>query len=214
MTMKPLSVASPTRRSQRGVVIIFGLIALVIMLIGAVAMVRSMNSGLANAGNLGFKRDLTNQGERAMAEVLAAMEGGALGTEASRQNHNQALNYRATQFVGNQITPQGLPVVLVSDAAFAAVASSARDIAIPEMGVTVRYIVDRLCTATGPAAAERCTMADTLVSNTANSSDPLTAEHASEGGAGAVPQRVVYRLSIRVDGPRQTQAFFQTSFTL
>jgi hypothetical protein len=29
-----------------------------------------------------------------------------------------------------------------------------------------------------------------------------------------VPQQVVYRLSIRVNGPRSTQAFFQTTFTL
>ncbi len=211
--MKSLTATSANSRTQRGVVIIFGLIALVIMLIGAVAMVRSMNSSLANAGNLGFKRDLTNQGERAMAEVLAQMDGGALGTEVVRQAHNQARNYRATQFVGNQVTAQGLPLALVDNAAFALVGTAARDIAIADMGVTVRYVVDRLCQAEGVAVAESCTMADSTVSNSANSSDPLTAEHGSEGGAGAVPQQVVYRLSIRVDGPRQTQAFFQTTFT-
>jgi type IV pilus assembly protein PilX len=212
--MKPHTARRSSHHAQRGVVIIFGLIALVIMLIGAVAMVRSMNSSLANAGNLGFKRDLTNQGERAMAEVLAQMEGGALGTEVLRRNHLLARNYRATQFVGNQITAQGLPLALVSDAAFALVGTSARDIAIADMGVTVRYVVDRLCQDEGVAVAESCTMADSTVSNSANSSDPQTAEHGSEGGAGAVPQQVVYRLSIRVDGPRQTQAFFQTTFTL
>lgn len=202
------------RGRQRGVVIIFGLIALVIMLIGAVAMVRSMNSSLANAGNLGFKRDLTNQGERAMAEVLAALDGGALGTETLRQNHSITRNYSATQFTGNQVTAQGLPVALVSDAAFALVGTADRDIAIADMGVTVRYVVDRMCGVTGVAESKHCTMADSSVSNSANSSDPLTAEFGSAGGSGAVPQQVVYRLSIRVDGPRQTQAFFQTTFTL
>jgi len=62
--------------------------------------------------------------------------------------------------------------------------------------------------------AESCVMASSAVSNSANSSDPQTAEHGSAGGAGAAPQQVVYRLSVRVDGPRQTQAFFQSTFTL
>lgn len=208
--MKPFS---PPGR-QRGVVIIFGLIALAIMLIGAVAMVRSMNTSLANAGNLGFKRDLTNQGERALAEVVQQMQTGDLGTELQRQDHNRARNYRATQYRGADVTVQGLPLALVSDVAFADAGSTARDIAVDDMGITVRYVVERMCRNTGPADGDHCTMADSLVSNAANASDPVTAEFTSSGGAGAVPQQVVYRLSVRVTGPRQTQAFFQTTFTL
>jgi len=212
--MKQRHTEPNLRRRQRGVVMIFGLIALAIMLIGAAAMVRSMNTSLANAGNLGFKRDLTNQGERAMAEVLALMQSGVLATETARQADNPAVNYRASQFNGAAITAQGMPLALMNDAAFSTVGTATRDIALADMGVTVRYVVDRLCFAAGIAKTEECTMADSLVSNTANSSDPLTAEFGSAGGAGAVPQLVVYRLSVRVTGPRQTQAFFQTTFTL
>ncbi len=208
--MKRLS--SPGR--QRGVVILFGLIAMLIMLIGAVAMVRSMNSSLANSGNLGFKRDLTNQGERALAEVLAQMQGGSLGSEALRQSHNQALNYRASQYSGADVTAQGLPLALVSDTAFATAGTAARDIAVADMGISVRYVVERLCRSDGPADPAQCTMADSEVSSAVNGSDPVTAEFGSSGGAGAAPQLVVYRLSVRVTGPRQTQAFFQTTFTL
>jgi hypothetical protein len=43
------------RQRQRGVVMLFGLFALAIMLIGAAAMVRSMNTSMFNAGNLGFR---------------------------------------------------------------------------------------------------------------------------------------------------------------
>ncbi len=202
------------RRCQRGVVMLFGLIALAIMLIGAVAIVRSMNTSLANAGNLGFKRDLTNQGERAMAEVLVAMQTGALSSELARQSDNTTLNYSARQFDDANTTAQGLPIALVDDVAFAAVASAGRDITVAELNVTVRYVVDRMCKTAGVAEANHCTMADGRVANSANASDPITAEFGSAGGAGAVPQQVVYRLSVRVDGPRQTQAFFQTTFTL
>lgn len=208
---RPVCLAAP----PRGVVMIFALIALVIMLIGALAVVRSGTTGLALAGNLGFKRDLTNQGERALALVLQQMQNGVLADEAQRQAHMPAQNYRATQFAGAaEITPQGVPRALLSDTAFAAVGSAARDIAVADMGVTVRYVVDRLCAAPGVAQPDSCTMADATGSNAANSSTPQTAEFGSTGGQGAVPQQVVYRLSVRVTGPRNTQAFFQTTFTL
>jgi hypothetical protein len=199
---------------QRCVVMIFALIVLVIMLIGALAVVRSGTTGLALAGNLGFKRDLTNQGERALAVVLEQMQTGALADEAQRQAHLPAQNYRAQQFVGADITPQGVPRALLSEAAFGAVGTSDRDIAVPDMGVTVRYVIDRLCAAPGIAEPDSCTMADATISNAANSSTPQTAEFGTAGGQGAVPQQVVYRLSVRVTGPRNTQAFFQTTFTL
>ena len=57
----------------------------IVSLIGAAAMVRSMGTSMLNAGNLGFKRDLTNQGERAVASVMTLLQTGALGTDAARQ---------------------------------------------------------------------------------------------------------------------------------
>ena len=203
----------PNPQRQRGVILLYGLFALAIMLIGAVAMVRSMNTSLVNAGNMGFKRDLTNQGERAVATVLALMQTGALATEVVRQSHSTARNYSATLLPANA---QGLPNALLSDTLFSAAAAAANDIAVADMGVTVRYVVDRMCVNTGVADISHCTMADNLVpGGTSSSADGGGIEGAAAGGgAGAVPQQVVYRLSIRVDGPRQTQAFFQTTFTL
>jgi hypothetical protein len=190
---------------------LFGLIALVIMLVGAVAMLRSVNTSLFNAGNLGFKRDLTNQGDRAIATVLALVQGGALGTDTARQASDTSRNYSATLLPGNA---QGLPTALVSDTAFATVGVAGNDIAVADMGVTLRYVVDRLCVNAGQAAPSHCTMDDNQVPMGGNGGGGAIAEDPTAGNAGAVPRQVVYRLSIRVDGPRQTQAFFQTTFTL
>jgi len=201
----------PRACQQRGVIMIFGLIALVIMMIGAVAIVRSVNTSLSNAGNLGFKRDLTNQGERAIATVLPLMQTGALGSDAARQVSDSTRNYSATMLPSNA---QGLPAALVDGTAFAAVGVSSNDIAVTDMGVTLRYVVDRLCTNTGLADSSQCTMNDSQVPMGGNGGGGTIAEDPAAGSSGAVPQQVVYRLSIRVDGPRQTQAFFQTTFTL
>ena len=91
-----LAVRTQCRAPARGVVMLFGLIALLIMMIGAVAMLRSTGTSLVNTGNLGFKRDLTNQSERAADLALELMRTGALSTEAARQATSVANNYSAT----------------------------------------------------------------------------------------------------------------------
>ena len=69
---------------QRGVVLLFSLIALVVLLIAAVALMRSFNTSLFMSGNVAFKRDLQNQGERAMDSVLTEFRTGALNTATAR----------------------------------------------------------------------------------------------------------------------------------
>ena len=217
MTRRIATARSPTSASAfapapaRGVIMLFGLIALVIMMIGAVAIVRSMNTSLSNAGNLGFKRDLSNQGDRAVATVLTLVQSGTLGSDAARQNNDAARNYSATLLPSNA---QGLPTALINDTSFAGVGVAGNDIAVVDMGVTLRYVIDRLCINTGLADPSQCTMNDNLVPMGGNGGGGAISEDPTAGSSGAVPQQVVYRLSIRVDGPRQTQAFFQTTFTL
>lgn len=203
--------AARGRRAQRGAVLLFAMIALVVLLIGTLALMRSMNTSLFTAGNFGFKRDLTNQGERAMTAVLDLVQTGALGNEAARQSNVAASNYSASVLATN---PQGVPLALLTDGVFAGVGVSGNDIALADMGVTVRYVIDRLCVAAGPATQDGCTLAGDLLPAGSSASELLRAEDGSSGGAGAVAPQVVYRVSIRVDGPRRTQSFFQTTFTI
>ena len=150
--MKTPRKFSSRRRAQRGAVLLFAMIALVVLLIGTVALMRSMNTSLFTAGNFGFKRDLTNQGERAIATVLDLVQTGALGSEAAREGNATARNYSASILPTNG---DGIPLALLSDAAFAAVGVAGNDISPADMGVTVRYVIDRLCVAAGPASPEQ-----------------------------------------------------------
>lgn len=202
---------APGMQRQRGVTMLFGLIALAIMMIGAAAMVRSMNSSLFSAGNLGFKRDLTNQAERAANTVMDLVNSGVLNTEVARQSHSTSENYSATLLATNA---QGIPNVLVNDSTFSTVGSSGKDITVSAQGVVARYVIDRLCTSTGVADVTNCTMSDPGPSNGVVSFNLDGAEHAPTGGVSPIQRQVVYRLSVRVTGPRNTQAFFQTTFTI
>ena len=216
---------SPVRRptGQRGVVLLFSLIALVIMLIAAVALVRSFNTTLFAAGNVGFKRDMRNQSEMAVNTTLGYFRaGGPLNTAANRANTPAAgantTNYSATMLPTNA---QGIPNALaLSDGVFAA-AYNAPDLQSPDAGgsVKVRYVIDRLCSSAGDEStlgAASCVLA---VNPTAAGSSLLNLQSAERAGltpgaAAAVPKGVVYRLSMRVTGPRNTQSFFQSTFTV
>ena len=57
---------APLARRQRGVIMVIALITLAVLLIGAAAAMKSMNVTLANVGYYRFKREITNQGERAI----------------------------------------------------------------------------------------------------------------------------------------------------
>ncbi len=194
----------PLLSRQRGVVLIFSLIVLLILTIGAVALMRSMNSSLFSAGNLAFRRDLVNQGEQAVANVMAQFEaGGPLVNSSVTNNNVPAFNYNATTLPANQ---QGVPNALLSDVAFAALGYPAtNDIAgAPNSGVTMRYVIDRLCNApAGTATSALCVQSSAI---------PTGGTH-NRNTSVAPPTATVYRLSVRVSGPRSTQVFLQTTFT-
>jgi|SRR5581483_317384 len=185
---------------QRGVVLIYTLIILLIMTIGAIALVRSMHTSLFSAGNLAFRRDLVNQGEQATVNVINAFKTGAFSSSASTQSDNVAANYSSTMLATNA---QGVPnVLLESDTAFSAVGSTSNDIVGATPDVKIRYIIDRLCNATGASFATQC------VQSTASPPGCMVPCNALPP-----PSATVYRLSVRVTGPRNTQTFLQTTFT-
>jgi type IV pilus assembly protein PilX len=224
---------------MQGAVLLFTLISLVIMLIGAVALIRSFSTALGTAGNLAFKRDLQNQAERVVPTVLALMQTGALSNATARADHVVARNYRASILPSNA---QGIPNALLDnstdDAVFATVGSVANDVELQTERIKIRYLIDRQCRNTGEEAllgADNCMVSISSAAPAGGSSSSMDrAEFSSPGaataasaagaaaaaaastaaGAGGVPPQVVYRLSIRITGPRDTQAYFQTTFTL
>jgi Tfp pilus assembly protein PilX len=185
---------------QQGVVLIFSLIVLLILAIGAVAVLRSVNSSLLSAGNLAFHRDLVNQAEQAVSTVMTEFKTNAPPLNGATIADLPAANYVSTALPTNA---QGVPLVLLDNAAFALASSAANILPGATPDVTIRYIIDRLCTNTGNANIINCVQSTGLpTGGTANKNTAL-----------APPSATVYRISVRVDGPRNTQAFLQTTFT-
>lgn len=188
-------------RRQRGVVLLIVLIALLLMMIGAVAMVRSFNASSQVAGNLSFRRDLTNQGERGLAAAAAAVTTGALAAASARDADQPASNYSAKRL---QTDAAGVPLLLQKDSLFASAGMKDKnDIVDDAAGLRIRWVVDRQCDAAGAFDPATCAAVD---ADTSGSGTDWMAK--PSGGPGAV-----YRVSVRVDGPRATQAFLQATFT-
>jgi type IV pilus assembly protein PilX len=193
-----MRIPPPSR--ERGVVLIFTLIILLILTIGAVALVRSMHTSLFSAGNLGFRRDLVNQGEQAVSNVMTEFKTGIFAPSISTQADNSAANYSSTMLATNA---QGVPNALLNSTAFGAVGVVGNDITGATPDVNIRYVIDRLCSQTGPSSGAVCVQ----------SSAAPTGQNAYTNAGLPPPSATVYRLSVRVSGPRSTQIFLQTTFT-
>ncbi len=201
---------------QRGVVLIYTLIALVIMLIAAAALVRSFNSTLFTSGNIAFKRDLQNQSERATNVVLTAFRPtGTLASSVARSADIPTSNYSSLRLPTNA---QGIPTdLLLKNTAFAAKWTAA-DLASTDGSVQIRYVIDRLCAATGDEAAfgsADCIVAeDKTAAGTSSSNRKGPDRKLGTSGTPVSLRAIVYRLSVRATGPRNTQSFFQSTFTV
>jgi hypothetical protein len=128
-----------------------------------------------------------------------------------------AHNYSAIQLAVND---RGIPLALLGDSAFAAVGSAAQDIsAADDPGLHIRYVVDRLCAAPGPAATQGAggcvwgVMPGCTSSGGARGGGSLQwRARLGQSSAGQTCSAPMYRLSMRVSGPRDTQVFLQASF--
>jgi Tfp pilus assembly protein PilX len=192
---------SPRRHrpgAQRGVVMIMTLIALVLLLIGAAALLRTVDSSSILVGNLAFRRDLTNRAEAAIVTAKATLVD-TLNTEAKRQSNDTDHHYYATKLAN---ASNGVPSVLMKSKTYdAAYSPSATD------GVTLRWVIDRQC-ATGTVA-----YSDSACEYVkATSADPSGSKGATGGPPVKGANRPVYRISVRVTGPRDTEANFQTTY--
>jgi type IV pilus assembly protein PilX len=195
MKARHLSSIGSTKR-QRGIVMFVALIVLVAMALAALALIRSVDTTTAVIGNLGFRQASVLPANVAVEEVVAAIfENLSIGKD--RMNHLPAQNYYATKQAGED--SRGIPTQLQKKSNF----SLARLLK-PDASTEVRYVVERMCLNEGvPANITHCDMAlpiegtGTTIRNP-GSGTPITPD--------LIP---FYRLTVRVDGPRNTASFVQ-----
>jgi hypothetical protein len=171
---------------------------------------RSSDTSSALAGQLGFRRDLKNQGERAMAMAINALKGGELSSSEARLNSLVTSNYSAKQLESNA---NGIPKVLLQsdsdfeDAGYTVnIVDADSEAANSTSRIKARYVIDRQCSAEATLADASCAKTNVILDTSIQNK---LGEMSSE--AFRSQSLVLYRITVRVDGPRGTQAFFQST---
>ncbi len=195
-------LASRTQRAQprfgyrqRGVILVVSLVVLVAMMLGAVALIRSVETSNVIAGNLAFQQGTLNAGDSGVASAVAQLQGaGAAALLADAANKTYYATMRASDANGQ-----------LSDVAFNAANPGATPAALDWSAVPVaqtvdsdyevKIVVDRLCRADGVCVTDP--------------PDPCYTQTVgfSCGGTPATH----YRATVRVAGPRNTVSVTQAT---
>lgn len=221
MMMPSHAQRAPAARRQRGLSIIFALLALLAMSLGAVALVRSVDSGTLVLGNLGFKQEATASADRG---TQAAIEW--LTTNAAALDANDTTNgYYATAHDNLDATGQASSQaarVLVDwngdDCAYAPGATdaqctlAARTVvsASNDEPVTLRYAIFRLCSQAAAPTATGNTCAKPASANTGPAADKGNLSYAKPAPLTAEGVGNLYRILVQATGARNTSSITET----
>lgn len=179
------------RRDQGGIALVVALIVLAAMSLAAAALMRAVDTTVAVSGNLGFREASIPPVNMAVEEAFAALfENDLL---ADRDRDLPAQNYYGSLQPGEDV--RGVPFVLQEPRNYpvAARVLDAGD------GNTLRYIIERMCLRPGPTTPAHCALAKPHAP-----SAPATP--ASDTVA---PTISFFRVTVRVDGPRNTVSHVQ-----
>lgn len=189
------------RKTQQGLVLFIALIVLVAMSLAGIALLRSVDTGTIIAGNLAFRQ--------------AAMHIGDLGVEAAR-SYLMGVSPAATLYSDNagagyyaqwaeDLDLLGNKTATTSDDFNWATATTVTSPA-PPAGYTVSWVIHRLCQQTGDPASVTCVKQ----SGTASTTGGGTKGAAAFGTmAISVPTNALYRITVRVLGPRNSSSYIQ-----
>jgi Tfp pilus assembly protein PilX len=190
---------------QDGIVLIIALIVLVAMTLAGIGMVRSIDTGTLVAGNIGFR-------ESAVATADSGIEAARTWLMNNRNLLNTdipASGYYASRqsgldYTGNQAAAGATQVDWGGSDPSAAVKAYAAG-SLDATGAPVYYVINRLCSIPGSinAPGQSCAYSQT----SGIGSTQQAADYSSYGLN--VKNLVYYRITARVNGPKNTVSYVQ-----
>lgn len=212
-------------KQQRGISLIVVLIGLVIISFAAVALLRSTDTATLIAGNLGFKKAALASGDAGTEAAIAWLNLNADNTLFSDQAND---GYYAASRDACDLTGSRTPNDPDDDVDWAGGAAnpnclvSAFDAGTPAgvaNGYTVSYVINRMCNAAGNPS--EVLAADGVTPMICSSSDSGSDGGGStkvgpdySGYAFSGSSLTYYRITTRIDGPRNTVRYTQAFVVL
>lgn len=196
--------------AQRGVVLVMALIVLAAMTLAGIGLMRSVLTGNKVAGNLAFQQSATHLADRGIEDAITWLEtANAMSPVTLHLSQLPGINkgYFASWQPNTDPTAAGGSW----EQSWTAWEGTGRVNDMGRDGTTgnrVRYVIHRLCNAEGPPESGIF----------CNVSPSRVGDEGSSRGAGVppinVPSQRYYRITVRVDGPRNTVSFVQSIVAL
>ena len=195
-------IARVPRKAQRGVILFVALIVLVAMSLTGIALIRSVDTNVLVAGNLAFRQGATAAADWGIEAARTYVKTTVSANKAALDNDNPAAAYYATwqaglDLVGTTTSPFGW-------------SSAAQLVGTDTGGNEVRYVVHRMCAASGATTAAGANCVKASGSGGATGTEGSTKGTVSYSALALPGTNVVYyRVTVRVLGPRNTLSYVQ-----
>jgi len=189
------------RKAQQGLVLFVALIVLVAMSLAGIALLRSVDTGTIISGNLAFRQSAMHTGDMGVEAARSYLMG--VSPAANLYADNGGAGYYAQwaedlDLIGNKTASTSDDF----DWSTAVNVTSPT----PPAGYTVAWVIHRLCQQTGDPASVTCVKQ----SGTASTTGGGTKGAAAFGTmAISVPTNALYRITVRVAGPRNSTSYIQ-----
>lgn len=224
---RPASPNVVRARVQRGVSLLFALLALVALSLATLALVRSVDTSALLLGNLGFKQDATSAADQAARQAInwLTLNNATLNTDLPANGYYASTQELAADGVtikppidvtGQQISTANRQLVdwdgngcrSSSNGTFSGctvLPTSAGTI----NGNTASYVVFRLCSKPGDYIADTSISCANRASNT-DSCGSKGALSYSDNPLACATSSAYFRIVVRVQGARNTASFTET----
>jgi len=189
-------------------VLFVALIAMVAIALAAVALVRSVDTTTLISGNLAFRQSATSSGDIGIGDAIAALtaiQTANAGTNVFMVTAHPLNNDSATTGYYTSINPA---LSLTNGATWTDDTSS--NSVVDASGNSYRYIIQRMCrTANQLPRVENCLFSAATTDNSGKSV-PLPSEICDTAGCPQGGQAPLYRVTVRVLGPKNTISYIQS----
>ncbi|MCH8178704.1 MAG: hypothetical protein IIA02_02825 [Proteobacteria bacterium] len=206
---------------QRGMSLIFALLALLALSLGAVALVRSVDSGTSVLGNLGFKQETLASSERATQAAIDWLAANAATLDSNNTGQGYYASATDNLDATGQLSSKTDRVLLDWNGDTCGYASGTvtgkctltpRTVATASSTepVTLRYAIFRLCATTGSATATGNSCAAPANSGAGVAADKGSLDYSKPAPLSGTAQGTYYRIVVQAVGARSTSSITET----
>lgn len=208
-----LHSTSDLSSKQTGVVLLIALIVLIAMTLAGIAMIRSTDTGNVVSGNIAFRQAALQEADVGVDAAFTALTTGAIASTTANASPRYYATMQTAPALGTTGVPSYITAMAPTDAGGIADAYGGTGFS-ATTGNRVRYVIERMCnlvpgsTPTIPITTAEI-QANCLIYNLASGNGG--SNDALEEKKGAIVTPIVYyRVTVRVDGPRNTLSMAQS----